>query len=291
MKFALKYWWSAYKKEVKRTGKAIVFYTAVSLIIVLSNLKDMGDFATPSSLILLIKVLMYQLVFYYGYIAIETIIDNKGNYKYVKMFNDKGYCAETFDYFYRNYIQDRLLLEANYVELAEHYRRLGDYDSAINTLNSIHVPESSRHLRTEYIFVFMKIAANRNDTALADNVWNSNQDFINYVISDEKFGEKVNLLYLVMIYADCAAGKYDHALEICDSFLSGEQLKECNLHTENFMVIKIYLLKKLGREAEMDAAVIALNDFAEKKWKPFYDFRRIEYKGEAEKAIMGELPV
>ncbi len=291
MKFALRRWRYAYKKKVKQIWKTLILYFVAALIIALLNAITKDIFTLPYFLLSFVKIFFLELVVYYGYVAVKTVIDIKPTHKYAKMFNDKGYCKETFDYFYQNYIQSEYVNEVSYLDLTEHYRRMGDYDSALNTIALINIPESKLYFRSIYIFLFMKVAVSRNDTVLADKLLDDNQNFIKNVISDENFGERVNLLYLAMIYADCVAGRYEHALEICDSFLAGEQLKKDNVHTEKFLVIKIYLLKKLSRKSETDAAVTELERFAMAEWKPFYDFRRDELRIESEKAIKGELPV
>lgn len=293
MKFALKYWWIVYKEKFKpkQIGKAVAFYSVASLIIVLLNLIIKGGFTLPLFIVSFIKILLLGLVFYYGYLAVKTTTRVRGNYKYLKLFNDKGYCTETFDCFYQTYIKDRVMWEANYVELAEHYRRLGDYDSAIDTLNSIHVSESNIFLRAKYIYTLMIIAVNRNDTSLVDSIRSDNQDFINSRISSKNSGEGVNLIYLAMIYGDCAVGRYEQALCACNDVLESEQLKKCNLHIEKFLVMKVFLLKKLEKEAEMNAAIMEFNNYVSKKWKPLFESSRTYIRLNFEKAVKGEIPV
>lgn len=289
MGFRFRYWWYTYKNDVRRTGKMIVFFAVGSFI---TTLLSYNSFPPHFFLIAFISIFLFELVFFYGvFLTIKKIIDSQWNYKYYKILNEKGYCKESLDCLQQKYIQDKPVHESYYIDLAEHYRRFGDYDSAIKVLNSIHVPESNAYLRTVYIFVLIKTAVNNNDTALADNTWKNSQNFINYVISEKKFGAYSNLLYVSMIYADCIAGRYERAFQTCDRILGSKQLKKFKEHTEKFLVIKIYLLKKLGRESEMNTAITEFNNYDTKKWKPLFDATRTDIRNNVEKAIRGEMPV
>ena len=231
------------------------------------------------------------MIFYGIFLTIKKIIDSQWNYKYYKILNEKGYCTESFNCLQEKHIQDKPVHESYYIDLAEHYRRFGDYNSALKVLNSIHVPESNAYLRTAYIFLLIKTAVNKNDIILADNIWKSNQRFIDYVISDKKHGENINMLYLAMIYADSIAGRYERAFKICDSFLKSEHMKKFSGFKEGFLVMKVFLLKKLEKEAEMNAAITEFNNYVSKKWKPLFESSRTYIRLNFEKAVRGELPV
>lgn len=289
MSFRFRYWWYTYKNEVKRTGRMLVFYAVASFVVALLFY---SSFPLHFFLIVCISIFLFELVIFYGvFLTIKKIIDSQWNYKYYKILNEKGYCTESFNCLQQKHIQGKPVHESYYIDLAEHYRRFGDYDSALKVLNSIHVPESNAYLRTVYIFVLIKTAVNNNDTALADNTWKNSQNFINYVISEKKFDAYSNLLYVSMIYADCIAGRYERAFQTCDRILGSKQLKKFKEHTEKFLVIKIYLLKKLGRESEMNTAITEFNNYDTKKWKPLFDATRTDIRNNVEKAIRGEMPV
>lgn len=288
MKFAFKLWWVLFSGKVEQTKKALIFLSVGSLVISLLFYSN-----TPPLIYLtaLIGNFLLVILFFYSLIAIQNIAAIRHGYKYYGTINKKGYCNESLNYLLQNYIQNKPVSEILYIDLAEHYRRLGDYDSALKVLNSIHVPESDIMLRTSYILAVIRTAANKNDTILADNIWNSNQRFIDYVISENKHGENINVLHLAMIYADSIAGRYERAFKICDSFLKSEHMKKFSAYKGKFLVLKIYLLKKLEKEAEMNTAITEFNNYVSKKWKPLLEVNRTELRNCAEKAIRGEIPV
>ena len=291
MKFALKYWWYTYKIMMRASGKMVVFFLII--ISVLSLLAGLGynNFSPDFLLKVFLYAMLFELVVFYGFFAIKTAVSIKDSCKFYEIVENKGYCMEAFDYFQQTFILGKPVNEDKYIQFASLYCKFGDYDSAMSIMNSIQVPESNIFLRSEYIYVFMKIAIYKKDTVLADNIWNSNQRFIDYVISENKHGENINVLHLAMIYADSIAGRYERAFKICDSFLKSEHMKKFSAYKEKFLVLKIYLLKKLEKEAEMNTAITEFNNYVSKKWKPLLEVNRTELRDCAEKAIRGEIPV
>ena len=288
MKFAFKSWWLLFSGKIAQTKKSLVFLSVGAFLLSLANY---GNCPPLIYLIAFISILFLTLFFFYALIGIQSAVATRHGCKYYGIINKKGYCNESLNYLLQNHIQNKPVSEILYIDLAEHYRRFGDYNSAINVLNSIHVPESDIALRASYIFALIRTAANKNDTILADNIWKSNQRFIDYVISENKHGENINVLHLAMIYADSIAGRYERAFKICDSFLKSEHMKKLSGFKEGFLVMKVFLLKKLEKEAEMNAAIMEFNNYVSKKWKPHFESSRAYIRLNSEKAIRGEMPV
>ncbi len=288
MKFTLRYWWQIFK-NVFRPSLSYLGIVIFALILCIDTFVVHGFSLVTLGVFLGSLVVGFLLYLILLAILAALLIQHKR--KYYEIVDKKGYCMEAFNYFQQHYILGKPVNEYDYIEFAELYQKLGDYDSAIKVMNSIKVPESNRFTRAVYIFEYMTIAALKNDTALVDDIWRQNQNFINSVINDPKSGASTNALYLVMIYADCVAGRYERGLQICNDFLSSNHIRKYNTYKENFLVMKIFLLKKLGREAELNNAVLEFNDYVAKEWEPLVEASRTELRRDAEKAIRGELPL
>ncbi len=289
MNFAFRYWWYMFKGLLKGSVKIIV---PLAVFLLLANIaSSFSDDFTGSVFLNTITPLIIGSIALYGFFAIITLLLIQHKRKYYEIVDEKGYCMEAFNYYQQNYILGKPVNENDYIGFAELYQKMGDYDSAIKVLNSIKVSESNKSIRAIYLFEYMTIAIAKNDAALADDIWRLNSNFINSVISDPKSGPSTNALYLVMIYADCVAGRYDRAFQICRDFLNSKHIRKYKTYKENFLVLKIYLLKKLGREAEINPAVIEFNNYVANEWKPLLEVTRTELRNDVEKAIRGELPV
>lgn len=286
MKFAFKYWWYIYKSIIKSSSKRIAVLFAAAAVFALIP-AVISSFTLPDYLCLYaILILIMFLIF-----AFRAFRIMKHKLKFYQIVDEKGYCMEAFNYYEQTYIQGKPVNENDYIEFAMLYTKFGDYDSAIGVMNSINVPESNKHLRALYVFEYMAIAAKKGDSVLADDIWRLNQNFINSYIADKTSGALSNGLYLAMIYSDCLAGRYDRAFQICSNFLDSAHINKHKNYKENFLIMKIYLLKKLGRESEVNAAVTEFNSYVAKGWKPLLEVNRTELRNYAEKAIRGELPV
>lgn len=289
MKFAFRYWWFIYKGVLKGSLKILAVLAA--FILFANIMPVLSDGITASVFINALTHFLLISVILYSFMGLITLLIIQHKRKYYEIVDEKGYCMEAFNYYQQNYILGKPVNENDYIGFAELYQKMGDYDSAIKVLNSIKVSESNKSVRAIYLFEYMTIAIAKNDAALADDIWRLNSNFINSVISDPKSGPSTNALYLVMIYADCVAGRYDRAFQICRDFLNSKHIRKYKTYKENFLVLKIYLLKKLGREAEINPAVIEFNNYVANEWKPLLEVTRTELRNDVEKAIRGELPV
>lgn len=286
MSFRFRYWWYIYSSIIKNLGKRIAINFVIAAVLALLPAVS-PSYSLPEYICLYMVLILIMFVI----IALKALLMMNYKLKFYEIVNEKGYCMEAFNYYQENYILGKPVNENDYIEFAELYQKFGDYDSAIKVLNSIKVPESNKSLRALYIFEYMHIAVAKNDAALADDIWRLNQGFINSVIAEKNMGAFCNALYLVMIYADCLAGRYERAFQICSDFLGSKHIRKHKTYKENFLVMKIYLLKKLGRDSEINNAVIEFNNYVAKEWKPLLEVTRTELRNDVEKAIKGELPV
>ncbi len=286
MNFTFRYWWYIFSSIIRNSGRRIAINFAVAAVFALFPMVS-PSYSLPEYVCLYMLIILIMFVI----IALKALLMMSYKLKFYKIVNEKGYCMEAFNYYHQTYIQGKPVNENDYIEFAELYQKFGDYDSAIKVLNSIKVPEIKVSLRALYIFEYMTVAVAKGDTSLADDIWRLNQNFINSVISDPKSGVISNALHLVMIYADCIAGRYERAFRICEDFLNSKHIKKYKSYKENFLVLKIYLLKKLCRDSETNAAVIEFNNYVANDWKPLLEVTRTELRNDVEKAIRGELPV
>ena len=127
------------------------------------------------------------------------------------------------------------------------------------------------------------------DTTMADDIWRINQGFINK-LETTVYDSTYTMLNIALVYADCASGRYDHALNIVRTVLNGRKMKKLGYYKAEYLMLKIYLLKKLGREHELNDAVLQFNEYTA-KWKPLYENERMELRAGVEKAMRGELPI
>lgn len=289
MSFRFRYWWCFYSGLMGGILKNVAVFGAFLLFA--NIMPALADGITASVFINFLTQLIIVSVVIFAFMGVISLLAIQHKCKYYEIVDEKGYCMEAFNYYQENYILGKPVNENDYIEFAELYQKMGDYDSAIKVLNSIKVPENKVSLRALYIFEYMTVAVAKNDTALADDIWRLNQNFINSVVSDPKAGAVSNALHLIIIYADCLAGRYDRAFQICNDFLNSKHIRKHKTYKENFLVLKIYLLKKLGREAELNSAVVEFNNYVAKEWKPLLEVTRTELRNDAEKAIRGELPI
>ncbi len=227
--------------------------------------------------------LLIYLVITFAIGVFQVAKDGKLN----KLLSEKGFCLEYFNAFYEKRIKNKPVNNLDHILFAEIYSKIGDYNGALNVLNSLRVPDDPKLNRCFYINLYISIAVKKGDSALADDVWRRNQEFINKNINVEYCAPT---LKLAIVYADCAAGRYERALNTCINFINSREARTFDNISIDFYVLRIYTLKKLGREAEVNEAVIEFNEKA-KKWNPLFESARAELRRDVERAVRGELPV
>lgn len=219
--------------------------------------------------------------------AIQTAL----RYKDYKALNEYGFSSEYLNYYYNRYILGKPKDDFHYIIYAEGFMKNGDCKSAIDTLNTLVIPESKTGLRTMYLYVYLMTALKMNDSALADDIWRTNQAFLCRMMNDSK-NEYNKFLYLAVISADCAAGRYERALDTVNRYLSGQLDKYYKEIEIDFTNLKVYILNKLGRTDEMEiTANQSMALIAKKSPKLPYDWQENRLHEELDMAKKGILPL
>lgn len=192
--------------------------------------------------------------------------------------------------FRKKFIDGKPRNDMRYIEFAEIYQQMGDYKSAVDILNSLNISQSNVALRTCYLFVYMNTAVSMRDKELANDIWRSNEAFINSNINNPRYRACTNGMYLMMVQIDAVSERYERALQTCDNLLNSVHAGKWTEYSPAFMTYRVYLLCKLGREDELDAAYDRAYDCIS-RYSYIYDYERRSGFEELEKARKGELPV
>lgn len=281
--FKRKYWLHQFTGAVKAT------VPWVWILVGMIGLADIGLIATGGMTLVhfLMSISIFAVI--YGCSAIMALAVTNENAEVEYIVYKKGFCLEYFYAYENKFIKGKQPSNGRYIKYAEIYRKLGDYKSAIAVLNTLSVGEDSISDRSSYLFVYMLSAVQMGDKETADDIWRRNQDFINK-LETTPYSETYTMLNLVLAYVDCASERYDHALNIVRTVLNSKKMKKWGNYKADFLALKIFLLKKLNRESEINAAVMEFNKCAA-EWKPLYESERTELRESVEKAIRGELPI
>lgn len=282
MKFALRYWW----KEVWGAIKAIWgFLAAFGGLTLISSIGLAKAGSSEDSVFYIIGRALAPPLIWIVLMMLFGLIIVAERYDVYKIRNEKGFCLDYFYAFKDKYIQGKPVVVGNYIEFAEIYQQMGDYKSAFAILNSLNIPEADYINRSRYIFVYLNTAIGTGDSALADDVWRQNQRFMRSW--GVRFMQKNLFVGIDLLTAkiDCLAGRYSLALEMCEKML--QKGKGCE---EDFSVLRVYIYKKLGLEAQYTLA-LAEAQLALAKSDPVFDSTRAEQQRDLLKAMNGELPV
>ncbi len=273
--FIRKYWW----KYVLLMGIMAVF------LIILSSTAPVKS---PSIFIIGITAYVFIAAFW---IIFDIALLTAMRFSDYKALNNHGFSPEYLNYYYNRYILNKPKVDYHYIIYAEGFMKIGDCKSAIATLNTLVIPESKAGLRTMYLYVYLMSALKMNDSALADDIWRTNQAFLTRCMNNKK-SDYNKFLYLAIIGADCAAGRYERALDTVNRYLSGELDRNYREIEIDFTTLKVYILNKLERFEEMDmTANISLSLIAKKKPFLAYEWQEAVLHKDLEMAKNGILPI
>ena len=288
MKFALKYWWDSYKYMLKLIPKDVLKF---SLGILVFRLIMMAIDRFPEGWI--IDVVCWTagaVIFAYLLFAVLCFIEAYKHSKVYGILDKKGFCPEYLSAFEKAFIIGKPVDNSLHISYALAQMELKNYETAMEILNRLSVPESNINQRALYIFTYMILAVRMDNSAMADDVWRCNQNFINANINNPVLDMHGNQLYLAMVYADCAAKRYERALKTCGDVLAVYPESVTDGGRLDFLVMKIYSLKQLGMDNEAQST---LQEFYSeiRYWKPSFEYLYNGLIQSAEKAIRGEIPV
>ncbi len=281
--FKRKYWLHQFTGAVKAT------FPWMWIMIIMIGLADIGMLATGGMTVghFLMSISIFVVIYGSGAIAALVVTSQNAEVEYILY--QKGFCLEYFYAYENKFIKGKPVSVGRYIKFAEIYRKLGDYKSAIAVLNGLSVSEDNISDRSSYLFVYMLSAVQMGNKELADDIWQRNQGFINK-LENAPYSETYTMLNLALAYVDCASERYGHALNIVRTVLHSRKMKKWGSYKADYLALKIYLLKKLGKESEMNSAVMEFNECAA-KWKPLYESERNELRDNVERAVRGELPI
>lgn len=287
MKFTLKFWWDSYKHMLKLILKDALKFS-LGILAFRLIMKAIDRF--PEGWI--IDVVCWTagaVIFAYLLFAVLCFIEACKHGKVHGILNKKGLCPEYLHAFEEAYIIGKPVDNSLHISYAFALMGVKNYNAAMEVLGRLSVPESSINQRALYIFAYMMLAVRIDNSAMADDVWRTNQNFINANINNPDLDMHGNQLYLAMVYADCAAKRYERALKTCEDIIRVYPADNSDGGRFDFMVMRIYSLKQLGRDNE---AQVALQEFLSEieNWKPKLEYLHDELIKDARRAAAGDLP-
>ncbi len=288
MKFALRYFKFWFLKLLKEW---IPFLVLIGIFSFAAGLIVCYLHESPSRVLYLPLVYLAGGTVIYGiFVFIFAAIIFVSEYKNKKLYNDKGNCPEYVEIIRKDYISVKPRSEFNFIVYAGVLKDSGDYEKAIGIIESVNTEKLTVQEKAAYICTYISIAAHMGDRELALSVMNENRHFINAVINEEIYEKNADLIYVSLIYMYCLSGQYEKAYEVLSEYIESKQSKKSGLRNTDLPILKIYLLKKLGREEDMNKAYSEFNKKIP-KLKLLFDSDRVSLINNAEKAIRGELPV
>lgn len=287
MKFTLKFWWDSYKRMLKLIPKDVLKF---SLGILVFRLIMMTIDRFPEGWIIdVVCWTVGAVIFAYLLFAVLCFMGAYKDCKVYGILNKKGFCPEYIHAFEKAYIIGKPVDNSLHISYAFALMGIKNNNAAMDVLGRLNVPESNINQRALYIFAYMILAVRMDNSAMADDVWRTNQDFINANINNPALNMHGNQLYLAMVYADCAAKRYERALKTCEDILRVYPKDNSDGGRFDFMVMRIYSLKTLGRDNESQEA---LQEFLSEieNWKPKFEYLHDELIKDAQRAAAGKLP-
>lgn len=220
-------------------------------------------------------VIVMTIAIFIGVVVLEVslaVVTVAGGYKINSALNKYGFTPEYRRIFEQERIIGQPFYEDNAVMYAEIIANTGQPAQALNYLASIRISESNLLAQTARFYVSVISALMLRDIALAERIWMQNQGFLNKYGSSTDYSANSHLLWLAMIYVDCAAGRYDRALTQTQLFMNSRNYKKSDAVHIDYELILMYELKMLGRE-EYAAQAEKVRSMIDKA-RPLFDFQK-----------------
>ncbi len=288
MNFFLRYWTRVFVNTVKNSLNFIAIPIIITFLIGLFQLAVAGFRKEILFLPFVLLIAGFVMSFFWTIIAVTITV--LINYKQNKMLNDLGFCREYLEYYEKEVVARNPKDDMVALMYAEIHMKMGDPVTAISVLDTRKIPENNIHLRAAYIHLYMTCALKMEDSALADDIWRTNQQFLNQNLGKNRTAGYNHMLYLTLIYADCAAGRYERALKTLDSFMGSKLFRRYRSCEGDMRIIRMYLLKKLGRTAEFNSYCQLTAAFLA-EYQPLFDSEKAALQRDFQKAMNGELPI
>lgn len=288
MDFFLRYWVRVFTNTVKNSLNFIAIPIITTFLIGLFQLSVAGFRKELLFLPFLLLIVGFVLSFFWTVFAVTITV--LINYKQNKMLNDLGFCQEYLEYYEKEVVARNPKDDMVALMYAEIHMKMGDPITAFSVLDTRQIPESNIHQRVAYIHLYMTCALKKGDSALADDIWRTNQQFLNRNLGKRITAGYNHLLYLTIIYADCTAGRYERALKTLDSFMGSKLFRRYRSCEGDMRIIRVYLLNKLRRTAEFNSYSQLTAAFLA-EYQPLFDSEKVTLQRDFSKAMNGELPI
>ncbi len=211
-----------------------------------------------------------------------------GEYKTVKVFNTEGFS----EYYLRLYEKERIIgrpyNENNTIVFTEIMVRSGHLNEAMQYFNMIHISESNVFAYTALIYLKLLAGIKAGNPAYSDRVWLENQHFISRITEKRNNAMSASLMFLGLVYTDCANGRYERALQQTVTYMNSKAFKRYKTCEYDFRIIHLFLLKVLGREAFNNLAPKLKADIEANSF--LYDWEKPQYLIDYNNAVNGVYP-
>ena len=213
------------------------------------------------------------------------------NYKLENALNTYGYSRQYLELFEREKITGKPFSENTALSYAFIFMRMEEHESALNYLQTLNIHKGNTAGWTNYFFMYVMSAIGAGKPELADKLWADNIESINSILAKQFFvTTQKHYFYTAFIYADCAMGRYERALEQALGCLAKKDHHYDKTSRIDMEIIALYALKKLGRDAEMNARMPAVVSMIE-HYKPLYNWQATKIRQDFNNAVQGILPL
>lgn len=236
-------------------------------------------------------VIVMTIAIFIGVVVLEVsmaVVTVAGNFRINSALNKYGFTPEYRRIFEQERIIGQPFYEDNAVLYAEIITNTGQPAEALNYLASIRISDSNLFAQTARFYISVIAALKLRDISLAERIWAQNQDFLNKYGNSTDYAANSHLLWLAMIYVDCAAGRYDRALTQTQLFMNSKNYKKSDAVHIDYELILMYELKMLGRE-EYAAQAQKVRGMIDKV-RPLFDFQKPRMMEDYNKILNGMPP-
>lgn len=280
MKLFLRQWLYLLKTTIKLSLPALAIFLALDVFYLFTGLSK-GGVSLDYVLLIAVSLLIYPVV-----CLVITVKD----FPVKKALDEYGFSPQYLEVFEEKLIKDKPFKENIAVQYAEIFSRIGRPEAAISYLNTLNLTTDTARLGC--IYVYMMSALMLGDSALAERLWTQNQAYLQKAFDNKLNIPMMHIVYLSMIYADCCAGRFERALEQAEKFMSSDDFKRYNAAKDDFDIIRVYALKKLGRDNEAAALCASVSQNIEnRRNKLLFRWQYDKLREDLQKALAGQIPL
>ena len=284
MKFALRFWRYQYKALSKKGKVFYLILVAFVLLLVCLHMIRIQSFDIAVLITCLLLGVIGRII---PQMLCATII-TFAQYGTSKVLNAEGFSDNYLKFYEKKRIVGRPYNENTATVFAEIMVRSGHVKEAMQYFEIIKVLPANTFAYTELIYLRMLAALKADMPQLADSIWNQERKFITWAVNrPARSMEKAQLL-LVTIYADCANGRYERALQQTVTYMQSKEFKRYKTAEFEFRIAHLFILKKLGREEFNNIAPEVKRDIETKSH--LYDWEMEQYLIDFNKAVNGVFP-